>query len=1229
MTRNGRWTGFQNRVTPRLVLCLGFATAAGCSSRVPYGGPLDDEPSDDAGSQPVETIEPTTPPPDAGPVDETSQPVDSGGPQGPAPTDSAVPEPPEPCAEGNFDDDGQCVPWSDCVAGEYVSQAGSDTTDRVCETCASATFSTGRNADACVEWTTCEAGEYVTATGGATSDRTCAPCAEGTFTSEDNATECQPITACAAGYVLDEAGDSTSNATCEACSAGEFCAGGESLAVACAAGTWDHDGSPATECTEWTTCEAGEYIAEEGTATTDRACSPCASGTFSMTVDSAECLPASVCAAGTVQITPATATTDVSCAPCAAGEFCAGGVAAIAACGAGTWDHDGSAATECVEWSSCDAGQFVSEEGSATTDRTCSGCASGSYSAVANAVACQSWTDCAPGSYVSTPGTFESDRTCSYCDSDSYTTSMNESSCLPLGSCPAGTVLTDPGNSTTAPTCEACTPGYYCAGGEASAIGCAQGTWDHDTSPATECVAETVCVPGERVESESDPVTDRVCVSCEVGSYTTVENETECTSWTSCTTGEFIFTAGTSTSDQVCSVCEPATYSPSGDADSCTAWSTCQPGEYESVAGTDASDRQCAACEAEHYSTTQNVTSCQAWSVCAAGTFVSNTPSATEDRDCQPCQSGTYSSGTNATECLEHGTCEAGTEQTAAGTSTAATSCEDCSAGEYCAGGEASAVACDADSYDDDSDPATACVAKTDCVAGEYVSSAGSATQNRTCAACESGSFSTEDNVSACQSWTTCVPGEYVTNDGTTTTDRTCAACEDEHFSATENADACEPWTVCDEDTIEAAPGTASSDRACGSMYRASVASDGSEGNSHSYWSAVSGTGRYIAFGSQSSNLVSGDTNGTYDTFVHDKETKTTTRVSVASDGTQANDSSDEVSISDDGRYVAFYSYATNLVSNDTNGQGDIFVHDRQTGATTRVNVANDGTQANSHSYQARISGNGRFVTFYSYATNLVSGDTNSNYDIFVHDRQTATTSRVSVATGGAQSNNQSFDPSISTDGRYVAFRSYATNLVSGDTNNAYDVFLHDRETTTTTRVSVASDGTQGNNASNYGSVSGNGQYVVFTSSATNLVSGDTNGGEDVFVRDVINGTTTRVNVASDGTQADTSSNYYYYYNNTKPTISSDGTYVAFGSYTSNLVPGDTNGYEDVFIHNRLNATTVRVNVSAEGLQANGDGYWAQISSDGRFVSFSSYASNLVPGDTNNSWDVFVTLVPQ
>src|SRR5690606_34876240 len=110
------------------------------------------------------------------------------------------------------------------------------------------------------------------------------------------------------------------------------------------------------------------------------------------------------------------------------------------------------------------------------------------------------------------------------------------------------------------------------------------------------------------------------------------------------------------------------------------------------------------------------------------------------------------------------------------------------------------------------------------------------------------------------------------------------------------------------------------------SMYRASVASDGSEGNSHSYWSAVSGTGRYIAFGSQSSNLVSGDTNGTYDTFVHDKETKTTTRVSVASDGTQANSSSDEVSISDDGRYVAFYSYATNLVSNDTNGEGDIFV---------------------------------------------------------------------------------------------------------------------------------------------------------------------------------------------------------------------------------------------------------------------------------------------------------------
>ena len=169
-----------------------------------------------------------------------------------------------------------------------------------------------------------------------------------------------------------------------------------------------------------------------------------------------------------------------------------------------------------------------------------------------------------------------------------------------------------------------------------------------------------------------------------------------------------------------------------------------------------------------------------------------------------------------------------------------------------------------------------------------------------------------------------------------------------------------------------------------------------------------------------------------------------TTRVSVASDGAQGNGYSYHPSISADGRYVAFESYATNLVSGDTNGYIDVFVHDRQGGGTTRVSVTSDGAQGGTGSWNPSISADGRYVAFMSAASNLVSGDTCCS-DIFVHDRQSGQTTRVSVASDGAQGNNHSWYPSISADGRYVAFHSYASNLVSGDTNSAPDVFVHDR----------------------------------------------------------------------------------------------------------------------------------------------------------------------------------------
>ncbi len=339
---------------------------------------------------------------------------------------------------------------------------------------------------------------------------------------------------------------------------------------------------------------------------------------------------------------------------------------------------------------------------------------------------------------------------------------------------------------------------------------------------------------------------------------------------------------------------------------------------------------------------------------------------------------------------------------------------------------------------------------------------------------------------------------------------------------------------------------------------RVSVASDGTEGNGWSYNPSISADGRYVTFTSSSDNLVSGDTNFSNDIFVHDRQTGTTERVSVASDGTEGNLWSYNPSISADGRYVTFISSSDNLVSGDTNASDDLFVHDRQTSTTERVSVASDSTGLYYGAYSPSISADGRYVTFQSPSDNLVSGDTNFSDDIFVHDHQTGTTERVSVASDGTEGNGYSHSPSISADGRYVTFISSSDNLVSGDTNAYEDIFVHDRQTGTTERVSVASDGTEGNGWSYNPSISADGRYVTFISSSDNLVSGDTNVPENIFVHDRQTGTTERVSVASDDTGL--------YYGAYDLSISADGRYVTFQSPSDNLVSGDTNGSDDIFV---------------------------------------------------------------
>ena len=403
---------------------------------------------------------------------------------------------------------------------------------------------------------------------------------------------------------------------------------------------------------------------------------------------------------------------------------------------------------------------------------------------------------------------------------------------------------------------------------------------------------------------------------------------------------------------------------------------------------------------------------------------------------------------------------------------------------------------------------------------------------------------------------------------------------------------------------------------------RVSIATGGTEGNNGSYTGAISADGRFVAFYSSATNLVSGDTNGFVDVFVHDGQTGATERVSVATGGAEATGGdSYGAAISADGRFVAFESDATNLVSGggDSNGNRDIFVHDRQTGTTERVSVATGGAEANGSSSTPAISADGRFVAFVSNATNLVNGDNNHHVDVFVHDRQTGTTERVSVATGGAEENIGSFNPAISADGRFVAFESDATNLVSGggDSNGNRDIFVHDRQTGTTERVSVATGGGQATGGnSNSAAISADGRFVAFSSGATNLVTGDGNGKNDIFVHDRQTGTTERVNVRTGGAEANLTSD--------TPAISADGRFVAFESDATNLIGGDSNAARDIFVHDRQTGTTERVSVASGGSQATSASADPVVSADGRFVAFQSDAANLVSGDANVVSDIFV-----
>jgi hypothetical protein len=405
-----------------------------------------------------------------------------------------------------------------------------------------------------------------------------------------------------------------------------------------------------------------------------------------------------------------------------------------------------------------------------------------------------------------------------------------------------------------------------------------------------------------------------------------------------------------------------------------------------------------------------------------------------------------------------------------------------------------------------------------------------------------------------------------------------------------------------------------------GSTARASVANDGSQLTTPSNMGAwPNADGRFIVF---TSGVLDESTLTVPSVFVRDRQTGQTTLVSKAT-GSDVSIGGIFPAISADGRFIAFTSLASALPGGHPSALSDLYLHDRMTGQTERVSVSSSGIAGNAESVFGGISADGRYVAFSSTATNLAPGDTDDDNDVYVRDRQLGITTLVSVSSAGVKGDSGGWLPVFSADGRFVSFNSESTNLVPDDTNGRIDLFVRDLHSNQTTRVSVGTGGTQANSDS-LGRLSADGRFAVVESDASNLVAGDTNGLRDIFVHDRQTGQTTRVSVSTTGVEANGESSF--------PTLSADGRYVLFGSSSTNLVSGDTNGLTDVFAHDRQTGQTVRVNVASDGTQANaasvGDDNgccaFPSISDDGRSAVVVTLASNLVPGDTNGLDDVFV-----
>jgi Tol biopolymer transport system component len=401
---------------------------------------------------------------------------------------------------------------------------------------------------------------------------------------------------------------------------------------------------------------------------------------------------------------------------------------------------------------------------------------------------------------------------------------------------------------------------------------------------------------------------------------------------------------------------------------------------------------------------------------------------------------------------------------------------------------------------------------------------------------------------------------------------------------------------------------------------RVSLGPGGVEADENSHAGKLSPDGRFVTFTSYASNLLPVP-GYRAQVFLLDRATGRLELVTQSTSGVVANHDSYPWSVSADGRYVAFNSLANNLVASDTNGQGDSFVRDRVLGTTTRVSLDASGAQLNGPTGQPFIADDGSAIAFQSWANNLVPGDTNGQSDVFVKDLVSGQVQRINFTPAGGEANGYALWVSASSDVRWVAYLDTATNLALGDTNGVADVFVTDTLTGSTQRISVSSSGAQSNGASDRPVIARDGTAVVFSSLASNLVAGDTNAAEDVFVHELATGLTERVSLRDNGLQI-ASTSYL-------PQISGDGRFAAYVSFGANVIPGDDNQNGDVFVFDRVARRVTCASLGWQGgfVQHGGLGNWPYVSSvsgDGRYVLFESQGAGVVQNDFNHAGDVFL-----